>query len=446
MRLAARSAMLAAGALAVTAPGAGADIIAFTSATSQSPSTNLDIVKIDTSTGTYLKLPAGLNTPDSENHPSVSADGTRLVFERHSFTANTDRIVLTNLTTGQSTDVFTGFEAASATPISPSITPDAKTVLTGGPFQPIGGSPEATVTLSDVSTFPSGPPYAHSISKPGYGFLTGTVGHTQDAVASGSLPSSLVAYREVRSGANGQLILGTLGGNASSPLVSGVLQYAHPALGSPGGSPIVAFDQRPATPGSSNLGAGDIVFRPATTAGFVGPPTQIPGVDTSASETRPAFTPDGRYLGFIRNTAGVDKLLIWDSQTQTIVNGSGFTIGSVAVQDSGALSLYEQFILRVTGITNTGTVSFDLASSSGVGILVQRVVGHHKLFGRSVPTLKPVGRVPFGKFAKGRGHVKWDFKVNGERLPRGTYQVTVRAVTPKLQILDLGTPRIIKVR
>jgi hypothetical protein len=77
---------------------------------------------------------------------------------------------------------------------------------------------------------------------------------------------------------------------------------------------------------------------------------------------------------------------------------------------------------------------------------VQRVVGHHRLFGRRVPTLKLVGRVPFGKFAKGKRHVKWNFEVSGKRLRPGTYQITVRAVTPKIQIRDLGTPHIIRLR
>jgi hypothetical protein len=81
-----------------------------------------------------------------------------------------------------------------------------------------------------------------------------------------------------------------------------------------------------------------------------------------------------------------------------------------------------------------------------VGILVQRVVGHHKLFGRTVPTLKVVGHVPLGKFHKGRRHVHWNLRVNGHRLTHGTYQVTLRSLTPSTQIRDFGVPHLIRVR
>ncbi len=35
---------------------------------------------------------------------------------------------------------------------------------------------------------------------------------------------------------------------------------------------------------------------------------------------------------------------------------------------------------------------------------MQRVIGHHKLFGRTEPTLKAVGRAPLGMFKEGRRH------------------------------------------
>ena len=54
--------------------------------------------------------------------------------------------------------------------------------------------------------------------------------------------------------------------------------------------------------------------------------------------------------------------------------------------------------------------------------------------------------MPLGKFKKGRGHVRWDGRVNGRKLKRGTYQVTPRAVSPKGAILDFGTPRTFRVK
>lgn len=103
-------------------------------------------------------------------------------------------------------------------------------------------------------------------------------------------------------------------------------------------------------------------------------------------------------------------------------------------------------MLTLTSISPSGTVDFRLRERSGVGILVQRVIGHHELLGRRVPTLKRVGRVPFGPFPSGHHHVHWDLRVNGRHVRRGTYQVTVRAVTRKGQIRDLGRPRILHVR
>jgi hypothetical protein len=53
------------------------------------------------------------------------------------------------------------------------------------------------------------------------------------------------------------------------------------------------------------------------------------------------------------------------------------------------------------------------------------VVGHHKLFGRTVPTLRRMERVLFGAFRAGHRHVHCGFRVNGRRLRPGTYLMTV---------------------
>jgi hypothetical protein len=54
--------------------------------------------------------------------------------------------------------------------------------------------------------------------------------------------------------------------------------------------------------------------------------------------------------------------------------------------------------------------------------------------------------VPLGKFHKGSRTAHWNLRVNGHSLRHGTYQVTVRALTGKQQIRDLGKPQIIHVR
>jgi DNA-binding beta-propeller fold protein YncE len=55
-----------------------------------------------------------------------------------------------------------------------------------------------------------------------------------------------------------------------------------------------------------------------------------------------------------------------------------------------------------------------------IGILVQRIVGKR---------LVPVGRVPFGLHRRGRVRVRWDLQVNGRKLRRGRYLITLRALT-----------------
>jgi hypothetical protein len=220
------------------------------------------------------------------------------------------------------------------------------------------------------------------------------------------------------------------------------MSYLHPAIGSPGGVPTLVFEETPDAGGPSELAS-----RPASpVTSFPGTPTPLPGVDTTNGED-PAFTADGRYIGFYLpdpRSSLHTRLFVWDTETQTLINPTGVDVGQVFPDNLG---LYQLTVFRGPGtITSTGTVNFHLASDSAVGILVQRVVGHHKLFGRRVPTLKPVGHVPLGRFKQGHGPVHWDLKVNGHRLTRGTYQVTLRSLTASKKIRDFGVPQLIRMR
>jgi hypothetical protein len=203
----------------------------------------------------------------------------------------------------------------------------------------------------------------------------------------------------------------------------------------------VVWEERNA-PGDARA---DIVFVDANLSTF-GPatPIRLP-INTSQDDGRPAFTPDGRYLAFVRTgTDGHDRLFAWDSETQTLVNGKGVDLGQVNA-DVGSPSLYVRPVITISSVAPSGVVSFSLLTGTAVGILVQRVVGHHKLFGHTVPTLKLIGRVPLGKFKKGHGKTTWNLRVNGKRLRKGTYQVTARAVTKKGQARDFGKPSIIHI-
>jgi hypothetical protein len=214
--------------------------------------------------------------------------------------------------------------------------------------------------------------------------------------------------------------------------------YSQPTVG----AGTILLTQR-AVRGDGTVLGGDIAFTSSTNIS-IAPLTPVNG---ALDESRPAFSPDGRYVAFVRRSIDGFRLQVFDTQTQTTVSsGSGPSLGTAVAGTIGSVSVYTKDVFKLVKISGLDTISFDLAQATGVGIIVQRVVGHHKLLGRTVPTLKPVGRVPFGRFKKGRGDVKWNRRVNGRRLKPGRYQVTVRAVTPKRQILDLGRPKIIRVR
>ena len=168
-----------------------------------------------------------------------------------------------------------------------------------------------------------------------------------------------------------------------------------------------------------------------------------PIVSCLRNETRPAFTPDGRYLGFIRDEAnGHERVYVFDMQTQTLLDPGGADLGLVDAADTGNLSLYQKPVLLLATLPRVGALNLNLANPSTVGLLVQRVTGRHRLLGRLVPTLKPAGRIPLGHFRHGRHAVHW----RPRGLRPGLYQFTPRALTQSGRVRDLGTPRTFRIR
>lgn len=446
-----RIAAVAFAALLGIAPAAQADIFAVVEVAAPAR-TDLDVALINVNTGARVALPAGVNTTANELHPSITPNGRRLVFERRDPAAGTVRIVLADLGTGETADLFNGFEAASDPPSSPAISADGLKVATGGAFEidPSAGATSAPgsvprIVLTDVSTFPAGP-YSRTTYNPGFFFPNDGGGQTADPFFSGTN----LAFRETRAGSpRSGLVLGIRPVANFGRLANGSVSFAHPTIAAPGGVQTLLFDRRPMGNDGATL-PGDIVFTPVPAQPRTledASPVKLPAIVSSTQdESRPAFTSDGRYVVFVRHAGGRDRLFAWDSQTQTLVKANGVDLGSIDVRDLGNVSVYTKTIFDTSKITSGGTVTFDPTIRTGIGILVQRVVGKRKLFGRTVPKLRMVGRVPLGTFAKGKGKVRWDLRVDGKRLKPGRYQVTVRAVTKKLAVRDFGRPRIIRVR
>jgi hypothetical protein len=83
--------------------------------------------------------------------------------------------------------------------------------------------------------------------------------------------------------------------------------------------------------------------------------------------------------------------------------------------------------LTIVGQGNGALIESSLAQSDSVGILVERILRTKRLHGKVVLVLRPVGRVPLGHHPTGRLHIRWNLKVNGHRLRKGKYVITLRA-------------------
>lgn len=102
--------------------------------------------------------------------------------------------------------------------------------------------------------------------------------------------------------------------------------------------------------------------------------------------------------------------------------------------------------VSVTPSGNGAVISSQLGEDDTVGILVQRIVRFTRVHGKRVPVLKLVGRVPLGKHRHGHVHIHWNLKVNGHRLGRGRYLITLRGFDRKHVLLGTTKPVTVTVR
>ena len=400
-----RAVCLTAVLVALGAPAATADIQAVVEVPAPNGS-NLDLAIVNAATGVRSPLPASVNTTADEFHPSLSADGRRLVFERVDRSAGTTRIIVVDLSTGRQADVFNVFEAQSDQPSTPAITPDGSQVITTGPVSnPITTGPVSNpvpYTRTSLANFPNGP-----FPKTESSFDQGT-GNPAAAIDPVQRSDGLLAFGAFQPGHTDYVVV--LAGSfvEFSDAVAGGVD--HPALSDPATNVLVA-EQTPGNPGAGVEGPAQLISMfpaDAIGAGTSLPPiVNAPGLD----ESHPSFTADGRFLAFIRATGdGHEHLFVFDTQTQTLLNSNGIDLGALytspafgqLARTEGNIALRQVAVFERVSLSQTGTLVARLLASGLVGILVQRIVGHHKLLGRTVSTLVTVGRVPLGQHHAGR--------------------------------------------
>jgi streptogramin lyase len=85
----------------------------------------------------------------------------------------------------------------------------------------------------------------------------------------------------------------------------------------------------------------------------------------------------------------------------------------------------------ITLSTESAALSGSLHQASTIGILVQR---------REHGRLLQVGRVPLGHHHAGRFEIHWNLRVDGQRLPAGRYQITLRALNSRKLVIDKTAP------
>jgi hypothetical protein len=435
-----RTAFLAIAAALVVAAPARADIFAVAPIVAPGHS-DIDVGLIDASTGQSLSLPAGVNTTAAnENHPSISADGKRLAFERRDRAAGTDRLIVADLVTGQTMDLFNAFDTATLHPTSPAINLDGDWVTTGSVGTGLHGRSLANFPNSVSAT-------TNESIFPGFELVDPTQTDPSD-------PGPFAYRRNVPQpdgSTRGQIVVEQAQG-IPTPFAVNSSQFsaAHPSIALSGGHETIvynvhAFDSG-GKPEQDDIGFCVIFVHNGSPCGL-GQGLLPPLVDSQRDESRPAFTPDGRYIGFIRDEAdGHERVYLFDTETQTLIDSNGADLGLVATRDTGNLSLYEKPVLRITNLPSLGTLGATLLSPAPIGLLVQRVVGHHRLLGRRVPKLRFAGRIPLGKVRRGHHTIHWRPRVHGHRLRPGLYQFTPRALTKSGEVRDLGRPRLFRVR
>jgi WD40-like Beta Propeller Repeat len=400
---------------------------------------------VNVSTGAAISLPAGVNTAADEIHPTLSKDGRFLWFSRLQLQPTPQGDVIPpEAKSLVRLDRNTGTVTTLATGIGPPTYTDA-----GRPGLTVG---KRATARSDSTKFEYG---TSEVIDPSTGNALGGVQRVA-LTANRLFPTDPIeevtqAVFEWTAGAIGRSMLAVSAFNAQGVLTASSMRFESFGSGAQSAGQAGLASHPLPRPGDGHIVYQSKYGSQAQIFSFTFP--NVPGaaaptpISSGSYEGMPAWSPDlGKYLGFVRNQNGRRALLAFDTTPgiQDALNPP-LDLGAEAPTPQlrlyqevfGGMSLANTTAVAIPTITCSGCASRtttstqlspQLTSASLIGIFIARDKGTKSLFGRKVPSIAPVGRVPLGQAKKGRTSFEWDGKVDGKRLKAGRYLLTFRSL------------------
>jgi hypothetical protein len=457
-----RLVIVLAAAIALAFPATGqADLLA--AYERPTASAQLDIALVNASTGASVAVPAGVNTPAREFHPSLSPDARRLTFVRQTFELRgsdqifqaVNRIHVVDLRTGAALTPST-FLAGDDRTTTPSFAADGATIVTGRhPTAPITDDRIGVVALSSGSVFLVDSGFDEALSTPealalqqlacAFGSCSQVVAKTLNPVSApaGAVRAWELATTGGAAGDRSTIIVRRGSAQATLPEPGDTRpgRWSHPAIAT--GALVAAQFERAGSTGV--LAPGDLHFLDVASRTQT---SDFPGINTPLHEHLPAWLADGRMLAFLRTTtAGREQLVLYNTDIAQPLNASQADLGPAPGTDALGTIRRRQGGLSLARLTPPPIITCDAAcvagiaslqtgkTGSNIGIYVQRV---RKTNNRT--RLRFARRIPLGFHRPGR------FRVRLPRLADGTYQLVARTLTSSGKVKDVSAPMRVSVR